>query len=189
MPGPVADAAAITIAATAGTAPLMALHFESFSLVSLPANLAAAPAVAPIMWLGMLSAAAAQVSPALAAPLNALDGPLLAYLTAVARTAAGLPHAAVPVRLASPAALAVAFALPALIAAGARAAVRRLPPPGLGLGAGRARGARPAPAVARGSAAWPSLACSGGSTRTRRSAPDRGRSWSRSSTSARATRR
>jgi competence protein ComEC len=136
MPGPVADAAAITIAATAGTAPLMALHFESFSLVSLPANLVAAPAVAPIMWLGMLSAAAAQASPALAAPLNALDGPLLAYLTAVARTAAGLPHAAVPLRLASPAALAVAFAAPALMAAAARAAVRRLPPPGLGLGAG-----------------------------------------------------
>ena len=63
MPGPVADAAAITIAATAGTAPLMALHFEALSLVTLPANLAAAPAVAPIMWLGMLSAAAAQSRP------------------------------------------------------------------------------------------------------------------------------
>ena len=194
MPGPVADAAAITIAATAGTAPLMALHFESFSLVSLPANLVAAPAVAPIMWLGMLSAAAAQVSPALAAPLNALDGPLLAYLTAVARTAAGLPHAAVPLRLASPAALAVAFALPVLIAAAARAAVRRLPPPGLGLGAGGASGSAPPGrggrcASPRGSAAWPSPACSGSSTRTRRSAPARGRWWSRSSTSARATRR
>ena len=57
MPGPVADAAAITIAATAGTAPLMALHFGTVSLASLPANLLAAPAVAPIMWLGMLSAA------------------------------------------------------------------------------------------------------------------------------------
>ena len=48
----------------------------------------AAPAVAPIMWLGMLSRAAAQVSPALALPLNALDGPLLAYLTWVAHGAA-----------------------------------------------------------------------------------------------------
>ena len=147
LPGPVADAAAITIAATAGTAPLMALHFESFSLVSLPANLAAAPAVAPIMWLGMLSAAAAQVSPALAAPLNALDGPLLAYLSSVARVAAGLPHAALPVRLASPGALAVAFALPAALAVAVRAAERRLPPARLALGGPLGR-ARPLPIAA-----------------------------------------
>ena len=140
MPGPVADAAAITIAATAGTAPLMALHFESLSLASLPANLAAAPAVAPIMWLGMLSAAAAQLSPALAAPLNALDGPLLAYLTSVARTAAQAPYAAVPVRLGSAASLAAAAALPVALAAAARAAVRRLPPAGL-----RRPGLRPRP--------------------------------------------
>ena len=63
MPGPVAEAAAMTLAATIGTAPLLALHFEQVSPASLPANLLAAPAVAPIMWLGMLAAAAAQVSP------------------------------------------------------------------------------------------------------------------------------
>ena len=57
MPGPVADAAAITIAATLGTAPLMALHFEQVSLAALPANLLAAPAIAPVMWLGVLAAA------------------------------------------------------------------------------------------------------------------------------------
>ena len=34
----------------------MALHFEQVSLASLPANLLAAPAVAPVMWLGMLAA-------------------------------------------------------------------------------------------------------------------------------------
>ena len=55
MPGPVADAAAITIAATLGTAPLMALHFEQVSLAALPANLLAAPAIAPVMWLGVLA--------------------------------------------------------------------------------------------------------------------------------------
>ena len=38
------------------TAPLLALHFEQVSLVSLPANLLAAPAVAPVMWLGALAA-------------------------------------------------------------------------------------------------------------------------------------
>ena len=51
----VADVAALTIAATLGTAPLLCLHFGELSLVSLPANLLAAPAVAPVMWLGTLS--------------------------------------------------------------------------------------------------------------------------------------
>ena len=45
-----------------GTAPLMALHFGTLSLASLPANLLAAPAVAPVMWLGTLAAAAGQLS-------------------------------------------------------------------------------------------------------------------------------
>ena len=53
VPGPLADAIAVTAAATLATAPLMALHFEQVSLASLPANLLAAPAVAPVMWLGM----------------------------------------------------------------------------------------------------------------------------------------
>ena len=73
MPGPVAEAAAITIAATIGTAPLMALHFGEVSLASLPANLLAAPAIAPVMWLGVLAAAAAQIAEPLATPFSALD--------------------------------------------------------------------------------------------------------------------
>ena len=84
MPAPVADAAAITIAATIGTAPLMALYFEQVSLASLPANLLAAPAIAPIMWLGVLAAAAAQVAEPLAAPFTALAAPLLVYVQQVA---------------------------------------------------------------------------------------------------------
>jgi competence protein ComEC len=132
MPRPVAEAAAMTVAATAGTAPLLALHFEQVSLASLPANLLAAPAVAPIMWLGMLSAAAAQVSPALAAPLNALDGPLLAYLTALARGAAALPYAALPVRIGTTQALALTAALPVAFGLAARRVAQRLPPVGLG---------------------------------------------------------
>ena len=39
VPGPLADAVAVTAAATLATAPLMALHFEQVSLASLPANL------------------------------------------------------------------------------------------------------------------------------------------------------
>ena len=110
VPGPLADAAAVTAAATLATAPLMALHFEQVSLASLPANLAAAPAVAPVMWLGMVAIALAQVSPALCAPLNALNGPLLAYLEWVAHVAAQPSAAALPVRLGGPAGLALAYA-------------------------------------------------------------------------------
>ena len=50
--------AALTVAATLATAPLMAFHFERVSLAALPANLVALPAIAPVMWIGMLSAAA-----------------------------------------------------------------------------------------------------------------------------------
>ena len=51
LPRGLADATALTAAATLGTAPLIALHFGQASLVSLPANVLAAPAVAPAMWL------------------------------------------------------------------------------------------------------------------------------------------
>jgi competence protein ComEC len=112
MPEPVADVAAITVAATLATAPLMALHFEQISLASLPANLLAAPVVAPVMWLGMLGMAVAQVAPALAAPLNVLCAPLLGYLQWVAHGASGAPLAAVPVRLGGTTGLALAYAVP-----------------------------------------------------------------------------
>ncbi len=120
----------MTVAATVGTAPLLAFHFEQVSLASLPANLLAAPAVAPIMWLGMLSAAAAQVAPPLAAPLNALDGPLLAYLGSLAREAGAVPGAVLPVRIGSVVVLALGCAAPLALAAAVRALARRLPPPG-----------------------------------------------------------
>ena len=56
-----ADGAAMTIAATLATAPLIVFHFEELSTTTLAANLLALPAVAPAMWLGMLAAAAGQV--------------------------------------------------------------------------------------------------------------------------------
>ena len=115
-PVPVAEAVAMTLASTIATAPLLALHFERVSPASLPANLAAAPAVAPVMWLGMLAAAVAQLSPALAAPLNALIATLLTYVQWVAHAAAALTLASVPARVPGPAALALTYA--AMIAAG-----------------------------------------------------------------------
>jgi competence protein ComEC len=127
MPGPVADVAAITVSATIGTAPLMALHFEQVSLAALPANLLAAAAIAPVMWLGMLAVTAAQVAPVLALPFNAVNAPLLDFVEWVARTFAAAPAAVVPVRLGSPATLAGAYAALAAAVLGVRAVWRRAP--------------------------------------------------------------
>ncbi|HET8757917.1 MAG TPA: ComEC/Rec2 family competence protein, partial [Solirubrobacteraceae bacterium] len=128
LPGPVADVAAMTVAATVGTAPLMALHFGQVSLAALPANLLAAPAIALIMWLGMLGAGAAQIAPALAAPFNELNQPLLAFVEWVARTMSQVPVAVMPVRIGTPPALALAYGILAALVAAFRAFVARLPP-------------------------------------------------------------
>ncbi len=98
-PRGLAEAVALTTAATVGTAPLLAFHFERVSLVSLPANLLAVAAVAPAMWLGMLAVAAGLVLPPLAALPNVVAQLPLAYLGWLAHVAAGLPHASVPLAI------------------------------------------------------------------------------------------
>ena len=148
VPGPVADVAAITVAATIGTAPLMAMHFEQVSLAALPANLLAAAAIAPVMWLGMLAAAAAQISPALAAPFNAVNAPLLAFIEWVAHTMAGAPAAVLPVHVRSPAALAVAYAALAGAVVGVRAGWRRTAAGRAAVGSGRGHRVRRAAVAA-----------------------------------------
>src|SRR6201999_4168341 len=79
-----AEGIAVTVAATLATAPLIAYVFEEISLTSLAANVLALPAVAPAMWLGMVSAALAQIPGIPIAPLNGLDALLLAYIAQVA---------------------------------------------------------------------------------------------------------
>lgn len=111
VPPALAEALALTLAATMGTAPLLALHFERFSLASLPANLLAVPVVAPIMWIGTVAAAVGQLSATLAAPIAALAVWPLAFLAQVGKTAAGLPLAEVKLALPGPVGLAVAYAL------------------------------------------------------------------------------
>jgi len=125
LPEALADAVAVTAAATLGTAPLIAFHFSQLSLASLPANLLAAPAIAPIMWLGFLSATLGQLAPALAWPLNALNAYPLAYVGWVAHASAGVPHASVPLALHGPRALGAVYALLALAIALIRRLARR----------------------------------------------------------------
>jgi competence protein ComEC len=79
-----AEGIAVTGAATLATAPLIAFVFEEVSLTSLVANVLAMPAVAPAMWLGMVSAALAQIPGIPLAPINGLDALLLAYVAQIA---------------------------------------------------------------------------------------------------------
>jgi competence protein ComEC len=81
---PLIEGAAMTIAATIATAPLIAFHFEAVSILALVANLMALPAVAPAMWLGMSASAAGQVPGFPVEVLNAVNAPLLAYIAQVA---------------------------------------------------------------------------------------------------------
>jgi len=113
LPRGLAEATSVTLAATLATAPLLALHFDRVSVVSLPANVLAAPAVAPVMWLGMLAAAVGQIAPSASVWLDALAGLPLAYIAWIARVAAGAPGAtlSVSVLTTSVACLALALAL------------------------------------------------------------------------------
>jgi competence protein ComEC len=109
VPDALAAAVAVTLAATIATAPLTAFHFGRVSLVTVPANLLALPAVAPIMWLGTLAAVAAQLSPAPAALVNGLSGYCLAYLASVARASAAIPGAALELEAGAMSALAASY--------------------------------------------------------------------------------
>ena len=85
--GPVAslyDGVAVTVAASVATAPLMAFHFDRIPVATVAANLAALPAVAPAMWLGMAAAGVGAVWGGLAIPFNLLNSVLLAYIAQVA---------------------------------------------------------------------------------------------------------
>lgn len=120
------EAAALTISATLATSPLTAFHFETLSLVALPANLLAVPAEAPVMWAGMLAAAAGQVSWLPAGPLSWLAGLLAGYIDQVAAWTAAPPWAQIKLGIGGLAALAVAYAaLGATLFAVLRGAARR----------------------------------------------------------------
>ena len=134
--GALAEGVAVTVSATLATAPLIAFHFGELSTVTILANLLALPAVAPAMWLGMLTSIGAQVPGFPAAIPNALAAPLLAYIAAVASWC-GRPHWAylevgigLPGLIASYVVLAGAvIILPALLHRRRTAALRRLRSP------------------------------------------------------------
>jgi competence protein ComEC len=93
-PLPLADAVAVAAAAGLATAPLVAGLSGLVSPVSLPANLLAAPAVAPATVLGLLAALAVPVLPPLGDALVWLAGWPVRWLVVVAQRAAALPDGA-----------------------------------------------------------------------------------------------
>ena len=106
----VAEAAALTVAATIATAPLISFHFATVSLVALPANVLAVPAEAPVMWLGMVAAALGQIPGAPVEPVTWLAGLLAGYIAAVAHAFAAPSWAQVELGVPGLAALAAIYA-------------------------------------------------------------------------------
>lgn len=95
VPAVPADGAAVTLAATLGTAPVSAAAFGTVSVAGLAANVLVAPLVAPITWIGMVAALGAQVSGPAGTLAAVAAGPPTALVLAVGRWCAGLPGAQV----------------------------------------------------------------------------------------------
>jgi competence protein ComEC len=110
-----AEAVAVTASATVATAPLMAAAFDQLSPAALPANVLAAPAVAPAMWLGMLAGIAGQLPVLPVEPINWLDSLCLAYIAQIAHWLAAPHWALLTVHLGSVWSVVAAYA--ALLAA------------------------------------------------------------------------
>jgi competence protein ComEC len=96
-PKPLADGLAVACAAQVVTAPLVAAISGRFSLVAAVANLAVAAVIAPITVLGTAAAVLCVPWPAGAQLLIRFTGPELWWVLGVAKWAAGIPAATVPV--------------------------------------------------------------------------------------------
>jgi competence protein ComEC len=96
-PKPLADALAVAWAAQVVTAPLVAAISGRVSLVATAANLAVAPVITPITVLGSAAAVLCPLWRAGAQLLIRFTGPELWWVLAVAKWAAELPAATVPV--------------------------------------------------------------------------------------------
>lgn len=96
-PKPIADAVSVAVAAQLVTAPLIAAVSGRFSVVSVFANLLAAPVIAPVTVLGTAAAALCPLAPGVAGFLIRFTGPEVWWLLRVAHVAAGMPAATLPV--------------------------------------------------------------------------------------------
>lgn len=99
------EGTAVTLSATLATGPLMAFHFGQLPVATVLANLVSMPAVAPAMWLGMISIAVGQISPVLAIPFNLANSLFLGWIAQVAEWFGRPGWAVVEVDIHSPAKL------------------------------------------------------------------------------------
>ena len=97
-----ADAVAVSLAATVATLPLLAFHFQSFSLLSVPLTVALLPALPPILLLSFVTALVGLISPALAEVVGWADWIFLRYVLAMIRTFGDLPGVSIGVEGLSP---------------------------------------------------------------------------------------
>jgi competence protein ComEC len=106
---------AVSAACGLATAPISWLQFHAIQLLTVPANALAAPAAAPLLGLGLATAAIEPFSASAALALAWLNGWCAAYLIAVSSFVGGLPGA----QIRSAQALLVVLAVALLIAASA----------------------------------------------------------------------
>ncbi len=147
------EALAVSTACGAATAPILWLQFGSVPVYSLPANALVTLAIGPLLGIALVGSLLEPVLPSAALALGWLNGWLAAYIAACARVIGGLPFAqvgsgvAVCLLLGTPvallalhrlprwrrpfAALAIAAALPALLAWQLFPEPRLPPPTGL----------------------------------------------------------
>ena len=112
------DVLVVAVACGLVTAPIVWLHFGRVAVWTVPANVAAEPAMPPLISLSLAAAAIEPVLPGAATALAWLAGWCAWWIAFVARVVAGWPSA----QVSSPIAIAVAFGV-----VGAILLVRRLP--------------------------------------------------------------
>ena len=95
LPRRIADGVAVSTACGVATAPVLWLQFHAIPLLTVPANLLAAPAVVPLLGLALATAATHAFAPSAAAVLAQANGLCAAYLAGCARIVGGLPLAQV----------------------------------------------------------------------------------------------
>jgi competence protein ComEC len=93
FPRSLREPVAISTACGLATAPILWFQFHAVPLVAVPANVAAAPAVIPLLGLAMAAAAVHPIAPSVAALLGQADGLFAAYLAGCAKVFGRLPFA------------------------------------------------------------------------------------------------
>jgi competence protein ComEC len=93
FPRSLREPVAISSACGLATGPILWFQFHAVPLVAVPANVAAAPAVVPLLGLAMAAAVVHPLAPSVAAVLGQADGLCAAYLAGCANVFGRLPFA------------------------------------------------------------------------------------------------